>query len=97
MQYSTNPTTEKASSQPLLTDSEGKAMTTPSDTPCPRCGAMQGTSVMDSRWMMQGRARKRVCLCCGYFFETFESFPKYEGPAYPKHDDYHQTHVKKRN
>jgi hypothetical protein len=47
---------------------------------CPKCRERTGFRTIRSTWLDMGKSRERVCRnqACGYFFRTFEPFPKYE-------------------
>jgi len=47
---------------------------------CPKCRERTGFRTIRSTWLDMGKSRERVCRnqSCGYFFRTFEPFPKYE-------------------
>jgi hypothetical protein len=52
---------------------------------CPKCRERTGFRVNRSTWLDAGKARERTCKNpkCGYFFRTFEPFPKFEDVIKP--------------
>jgi len=45
------------------------------DARCPSCKSRKGSRVTRSFPTVTGRIRDRVCLGCGYFFQTTEMWP----------------------
>lgn len=45
------------------------------DARCPSCKSRKGSRVTRSFPTVSGRIRDRVCLSCGYFFQTTEAWP----------------------
>ncbi|MDP4235927.1 MAG: hypothetical protein Q8919_05720 [Bacteroidota bacterium] len=45
------------------------------DARCPSCKSRKGSRVTRSFPTVTGRIRDRVCMSCGYFFQTTETWP----------------------